>query len=152
MHPFDDIRFPDQVQRSDQFHALKVGTVKLWHHRLDLCSIEHTHQNRFDHIIKVMSKCDLITAKLLCLAVQIASSHTGTQIAGRFCDIRYRVKDLRFKNSDRHLQKLCIIQDRLIIQFIIAGVHHEIYHFKILFSMTLKLLKKLGHQHGILTA
>ena len=50
-----DIIFPYQIQRTDQFHAFKVGAVKLWHHGLDLGSVEHAHEDGFDNIIIMMS-------------------------------------------------------------------------------------------------
>ena len=48
--PRFDVILPDEVQRADQLHALKVGTVQLGHHRLDLGAVEHAHENRLDDI------------------------------------------------------------------------------------------------------
>jgi len=41
--PCLDVILPDIVQRTDQLHSLKVRTVELWHHRLDLCPVQHSH-------------------------------------------------------------------------------------------------------------
>ena len=68
-----DVILPDEVQRADQLHALKVGTVQLGHHRLDLGAVEHAHENRLDDIIVVMAQGDLIAAQLFCKIVQVAA-------------------------------------------------------------------------------
>ena len=71
--PCLDIVFPDEVQRADQLHALKVGTVQLGHHRLDLRAVEHSHKYRLYNIIKVMTERDFTAPKLLRLFVKPAA-------------------------------------------------------------------------------
>ena len=61
-----DIVLTHEIKRTDQFHSIKIGAVKFWHHRLDLCSVKHTHEDCLDHIIIMMSECDFIASKLLC--------------------------------------------------------------------------------------
>mgnify|MGYP007007659816 CR=1 FL=1 len=69
--PVFDICLPNQIHGTDQLHSFKVCTVELRHHSLYLRSVKHSHQDRLDHIIIVMSKSNLVAAKLLCLAVKI---------------------------------------------------------------------------------
>ena len=81
IRPVNDICLTDQIQRADQLHSLKVRTVKLRHHGLDLCAIEHSHQDRLDDIIIVMSQRDLVAAQFFGFAVEITSSHSRAEIA-----------------------------------------------------------------------
>lgn len=81
IRPVNDICLTDQIQRADQLHSLKVGTVKLRHHGLDLRTVEHSHQDRLDDIIIVVTKRDLVTAQFFGFAVEIASSHSRAEIA-----------------------------------------------------------------------
>jgi aspartate ammonia-lyase len=41
------------IQRANELHPRKIGAFELWHHRFDLGSIQHAHQDCFDHIIKM---------------------------------------------------------------------------------------------------
>ena len=85
--PVLDVVLADQIHRADQFHALEIGAVQLWHHGLHLCAIEHSHKDRLDHIVIVMSQRDLVAAQFLCLAVQIApcaSSRTDNTAISRY--------------------------------------------------------------------
>ena len=43
-----------------------------------------------------------------------------------------------------NIQDLCIIFDRLIVDLIVSRIHYKKDNFKILFSMTGKLLKQLA--------
>lgn len=70
IRPVNDICLTDQIQRADQLHSLKVGTVKLRHHGLDLRTVEHSHQDRLDDIIIVVTKRDLVTAQFFGFAVE----------------------------------------------------------------------------------
>ena len=76
--PMLDIIFPYQIQRTNQLHPLKIRAVQLWHHGLYLRTIQHSHQDCFNHIIIVVSKCDLVASKFFCLTVEMPSSHSGT--------------------------------------------------------------------------
>ena len=79
--PMLDFSLADKVHRSNQLHTLKVGAMQLWHHSLHLTSVEHTHQHRFDYIVIMVTQRNLVAAQFLCLAVQIAPTHTGADIA-----------------------------------------------------------------------
>ena len=108
-----DVILPDEVQRADQLHALKVGTVQLGHHRLDLGAVEHAHENRLDDIIVVMAQGDLIAAQLFCKIVQVAAAHSGAQITGGFLHMVHRIKNIGFENLHRNVQLLGVILDHL---------------------------------------
>ena len=149
--PVFDICLPDQIHRTDQLHSLKICTMELRHHSLYLRSVKHSHQDRLDHIIIVMSKSDLVATKLLCLAVKIASSHTGTEIAWGFFYIINRIEDLSLKHCDRNPEKPGIVLDHRTVCLIISRIHHKKHQFKGKLVMTLQFLEQFGHQHGILT-
>ena len=142
MHPVDDVLLPDQIQRPDQLHPLKVCTVQLRHHRLDLRPVQHAHQDRLHDIIKVMAEGDLVTAELLRPAVQVPPSHSSAQIAGGFhIVLRHDLEYIRLKNRDRYMEQLRIPPDRLVIDRIITRIHHEKDEFKIFLPVPLQLLK-----------
>ncbi len=67
--PGTDVALPDKIKGADQLHPLKICAVELWHHRLDLRTVKHAHQDCLDHVIIMMPQRDLIAAKLLCLTV-----------------------------------------------------------------------------------
>ena len=56
----------------------------------------------------MVSQRNLIAAKLLCPAVQMAAPHSGAQIAGRIFDLKYRLKNVRRKDVQRNVQALRI--------------------------------------------
>lgn len=89
----DDILLTDQIHRAYQFHALKIRTVQLWHHSLHLGTVKHSHQNRLNHIVVMMSQSDLVAAQFLSSAVKIASAHPGTKITGRTFFILHNIKN-----------------------------------------------------------
>ena len=62
IRPVNDICLTDQIQRADQLHSLKVRTVKLRHHGVDLAAVQHAHQHGLYHIIEMMPQGNLITA------------------------------------------------------------------------------------------
>ena len=82
--PCDDIFLSYEIHRSYQFHPLIVPASKLWHHRPDLTSVEHSHQYGLDDIVIVMTKCDLIAAELLCLRIKMTAPLSGTYVAVPF--------------------------------------------------------------------
>ena len=45
---------------------------------------------------------------------------------------------------------ICLDQEP--VELVITGIHHEKDKIKSYLAMTLQLLKKLGHQHGVLPA
>ena len=58
--PCLNIILPHQIQWTDQFHSLKVGAVKLGHHSLYLGTVKHAHKNGLNHIIIVVTQCNLV--------------------------------------------------------------------------------------------
>ena len=121
--PVFDICLPDQIHRTDQLHSLKICTMELRHHSLYLRSVKHSHQDRLDHIIIVMSKSDLVAAKLLCLAEKLAPYHTGTEIAWGFFYIINRIEDLSLKHCDRNPEKPGIVLDLRTVCLIFSRIH-----------------------------
>ena len=121
--PVLDVILPDQVHRADQLHALEIRTVKLRHHGLYLSTVQHSHQDRLDDVIVMMSQSDL-APQLLCVTVEIASAHSRTQIAGRILDIIHCVKYLGFKNRDGNIHQLRIVLNDLTVCLTVAGIHH----------------------------
>ena len=69
--PGQDVRFLYQIQGTDQFHPFKIRAPKLRHHRIDLCAVKHAHENRPDHIVKMMAQGKVIAPKLSCVGKEI---------------------------------------------------------------------------------
>ena len=126
--------------------------MELRHHGLHLRPVQHPHQYRLDHIVKVMSERDLVAAKFLCLAVQISAPHPGAQIAGRIFYMIDRLKNIGSKDRQRNVQTLCIVLDQLPVFRLVARIHDQKSDVKRKFVMPLQLLKKFCHQHRILAA
>lgn len=78
----------DEIKRTYQLHTLEVGTVELWHHRLHLTSVEHTHKDSLDDVVKVVTERYLIAAESFSVTVKVAAAHTGANVAGIFFDIK----------------------------------------------------------------
>ena len=149
--PVLDVVLADQIHGADQLHALEIRAVQLRHHGLHLSAVQHPHEDRLDNIIVMVSQSDLIAPQLLCMAIQIASAHSGTQIAGGILDIIHRIKYLGFKNRNGNIHQLRIVLDDLAVRLTVTGIHHQKYQFKGELVVTLQLLEQLCHQHGILT-
>ena len=92
--PAPDSLLPDQIKGPDQLHSLEIGAVKLGHHGLDLAAVEHPHQDGLDHVIIVMAQGNFVAAQLLCFGIEMASAHSGTEIAGGIHIPRHYIKDL----------------------------------------------------------
>ena len=150
--PAEDVLLPDEVQGANQLHAGEIRAVEFGHHGLNLAAIKHSHENGFNHIVIVVSQCNFVTAQLPGFAIEIPPAHSGAQIAGGAALIGHDVKNLRVEHFDGDTQKPCIVQHRLGIQLVIARIHHQVNHLKILPAMGLQLLKELCHEHGILAA
>ena len=150
--PCLDIVLSDVIQRTDQLHALIVGAVELGHHRLHLTAPEHTHQNRFDHVVIVMAEGDLVATELLRLFIQPAAAHSGAQITRRLFDFIHRVEDRDIKNGDRYAHHAGVALDHQAIQLIIPRIHDEEYQLERKLIMALEFLKELCHQHTVLAA
>ena len=147
----DDIFLADEVHWPDQLHAAKMNAVELRHHGLDLAGIEHAHQVRLDYVIVVMAERDLVAAKLLCFLIKIAAAHAGTQIARGFVHVVDGLKDLCFEDRDRNAEGVCILLDDQAVFAVVAGIHDKEHKIERKFVVTLQFLKKLRHQHGILS-
>ena len=98
-----DVVLAHQIQRADEFHALEVGAVKLWHHGLDLRAVEHAHENGLDDIVVVVAEGDLVAAQLLREGVEMAAAHAGAQIARGFFDGVNGIENIGLKDLNRDL-------------------------------------------------
>ena len=150
--PVDDVGLADQVHRADDLHSIKMDAVQLWHHRLDLCAVEHAHEVCLDHIVVVMAECDLIAAQIHCPAVQVAAAHAGAEIARGFVDVVDGIEDLCLENGGRDAEHAGVFLDDLPVGCIIARIHDEIDDLEREFIVALQLLKQLCHEHGVLAA
>ena len=95
-----DILLPDEIQRADQLHPFEMLALQSRHHCLDFSGVQHAHQNRLNDVIIMMTKCDLVTPKLLRMTVEISTSHSRTEIAWIFVNLRNRIENLCIENSD----------------------------------------------------
>ena len=68
--PCDDIALAHEIHRPNQLHPRKIGAVQLRHHRLHLGAVKHSHQNGFNHIVKMVSERNFVAPELLRLAVR----------------------------------------------------------------------------------
>ena len=132
-----DIVLTHQIQRADQLHALKVDAVKLWHHRLYLRTVKHSHQDRLDDIVIVMAERNFVAAKLLCKMVQMAAAHSRTEMARRIFHMVNGVKNIGLKNSNRNMKTLCVVLDDFAVLRAVSRVHDNKFHFKIKFVVEL---------------
>ena len=98
-----------------------------------------------------MTKCNLITTKLLCKMIQMSSSHSCTQITWRLLNRKHRFKYIRFKYRNRDIQTFCIFFYNFPVRLTVTGIHNQKLYFKFKFVMQLQFLKAFRHQHGILT-
>ena len=128
--PCFDVLFLDLVHGADQLHTLEILAMKLGHHSLDLAAVEHPHQYGLDHIIKMMSQSDLITAQGLGLGVQVTPAHAGTEVTGIAVHTGHDVEDLAFEDGKRNAQYLGVVLNDFPVIRIVARVHHQEYQFE----------------------
>ena len=147
-----NICLSNQIHRANQLHPWEVCTVQLRHHRFDLSAVNHTHQNGFNDIIKMVSQCNLITSQYFRLMVQMPTPHSCTEIAGIVFYIINGIKDIGFKYGNRDLQQFCIGFNNGSVFRTIPRIHDQKDQFKREFSMPLQFLKQLCHQHRIFSA
>ena len=140
------------VQRTNQLHACKVGAVQLGQHGLHLRAIKHTHDGGFDDIVEVVAERDLVAAKLLRLAVQIAAAHARTQVARVFLAVVGNRENIGLEHGDRDMQQCGVALNFIAVDLVVAGVHDEENHLERHLAVPLEQLHQLGHQHGILAA
>ena len=60
--PCLNIIFTNEIYRSDELYSFLICTMQLRHHCLNMRSVKHSHQNRLNNIIIMMTKRDLITS------------------------------------------------------------------------------------------
>ena len=116
--------FLDKVHRTDQLHALEILAVQLRHHRLNLAAVQHSHEDRLDHIIKMMPKRNFIAAQRFRLRIEVTASHSGTKVARILFDRRHRVENIALKYRQRNAEKFRIVLDDLPVIRIVARIHH----------------------------
>lgn len=120
-----DICFFYQVKGADQFHTFKVLAVKLWHHGLNFGTIEHSHKDGLDDIIKMVAESDLVAAEFFCMGIKVATAHSRTEIAGVFINLGYHIENFRFENGERDSEDPGIVLDDLPVVGVITGVHYQ---------------------------
>ena len=147
-----DIVLADQIQRPDQLHAGEIRAVELRHHGLDLRAVEHAHEDRLNDVVIVVPKRDLVAAEPAGIVIQVPAAHARAEVAGRFVHIVDIVKDVRLENVDGNIQLSCIFFNNAAVLRAVAGVHNEVFHREGKLRITLQLLKKLCHEHGVLAA
>ena len=150
--PGQNVLLADAVHRADEGHAGKAGAVKLGRHGLQLGAVEHAHNGRLDDIVEVVAQRDLVAAKLLGLAVQVAAAHPGAEVARVLVGVVGHGKDVALENGHRDVQQLGVGFDLLAIDLVVAGVHDQKHQLKGHVAVALQLLHELGHQHGVLAA
>ena len=150
--PCFDVFLADQIHRADQFHTFEVGAPEFGHHSLILTGVEHSHQNCLDGIVIVVSQRYFVASKTFSSAVQISPSHSRTEIARGFFNMKDGVEDRRVEDRDRNPEDAAVFFDQRPVFRKIPGIHTQKRQFEGKLVMPLDLLKELGHQHGILAA
>ena len=100
----------------------------------------------------MVAKCDLVAAKLLRLAIQIAAAHPRTQVARVFLAAVGDRENIGLEHGDRDMQQRGVALDLIAVDLVVAGVHNEENYLKRHLAVPLEQLHQLGHQHGILAA
>ena len=126
--------------------------MQLGHHGLHLRAVEHAHEDGLDHVVVVVAQRDLVAAQFPRLAVQVAAAHPGAQVAGILFFVVDDIENIRFKNGDGNAQKPGVVLDHLAVGLVVAGIHDQKFQLKGKLVVPVKLLKQLGHEHGILAA
>ncbi len=147
-----DVLLADEIQRTDQLHAVIVGARHLRQHGLPLTGIKHAHECGFDDIVEMVSERDLIAAELLRLLVQMTAAHPGAEIAGGGADVVHRIEDVRLEKGERNPQKRRIALDDPPVGLVVSRIHAQEREVKAELAVLPELLKELGHDHGILAA
>ena len=124
--PSADVGLPNIVHRADQFHAVKIGAVQFRHHGLNLPAMEHSHQDRLNDVVIVMTERDLITSEFLGFAVKISPSHSRAEIAGVFLHVEHGIEDIRLKDLNGDPQLFRVLLDHPPVFRAVARVHGDI--------------------------
>ena len=78
----------------------------------------------------MVTKCDLVAAKLLCLAVQIAAAHARTQVARVFLAVVGDRENIGLEHGDRDMQQCGVALNFIAVDLVVAGVHNEENYLK----------------------
>lgn len=142
------------VQRPYEFHAFKVLTAELWHHRLQLGTVEHPHERRFDDIIEMVTQRDLIATQFPCLLIECAAPHACAKVTrGTLTALFFdHLEDLLFKELHRQSEQSCIFLNSVAVLRPVSRIHHKVLEGKRNVTVSLQHLQQFGHQHGILPA
>ena len=111
------------VQGPDQLHALKIGTVELGHHGIDLPSVEDPHKDGLNHIIKMVAQGNLVASQLPGMGVQVSPAHPGAEITGGLIHIHHNIKNISVKYADGNVHKGCIVLDHPPVIRMITRIH-----------------------------
>ena len=150
--PVDDVFFTDEIHGADQLHSLKVCAPQFGHHALVLAGVEHTHEDRLDHVVIVVAEGDFVTASFFGEAVEITAAHAGAEIAGGLFDGVDGVKNAGLAEFDGNSQKLRVLFDQFPVLGQVSRIHAEKNQGEGKFVVALQLLEEFGHQHGVLSA
>ena len=150
--PVDDVLLVDAIHGADEFHSTIIHAVELGHHALQLRAVEHRHDGGLDDVGEVVTQRNLVAAQVLCLVVEVAAAHLGANVAGGSFGVVRHVENVRLENGDGNFQKFRIAFDFLAVDFVVAGVHHQVFHVEFHVAMAVEHLDELRHEHGILAA
>ena len=150
--PGDNISFAHEIQRTDQLHARKIRAVNLRHHCFHLRAVQHAHEHRLDHVVKMMAEGNFVAAERAGVLVQTPTAHPGAEIARRFLRRSRRLKQPVFDDCDRQTEQGGVFLNPCAIFRAVAGIHHEVHQLKACGAEPLQQLHALGQQHRILAA
>lgn len=151
-YPVDDVLLVDAIHGADEFHAAEIQTVELGHHALQLRTVEHRHDGGLDDVGEVVAQRNLVAAQVLCLVVEVAAAHLCANVAGGTFRVVRHVENVRLENGDGNFQELRVAFDFLAVDFVVTGVHHQVFHVEFHVAVAVKHLDELRHEHGILAA
>ena len=150
--PVDNVLLVDAIHGADEFHAAEIQAVELGHHALQLRAVEHRHDGGLDDVGEVVAQRNLVAAQVLCLVVEVAAAHLGANVAGGTFGVVCHVENVRLENGDGNFQELRVAFDFLAVDFVVTGVHHQVFHVEFHVAVAVKHLDELRHEHGILAA
>jgi len=84
--------------------------------------------------------------------VEVPAAHLGANVAGGTFGVVCHVENVRLENSDGDFQELRVAFDFLAVDFVVTGVHHQVFHVEFHVAVAVKHLDELRHEHGILAA
>ena len=150
--PVDNVLLVDAIHGADEFHAAEIQAVEFGHHALQLRAVEHRHDGGLDDVGEVVAQRNFVAAQVLCLVVEVAAAHLGANVAGGTFGVVRHVENVRLENGDGNFQKLRIAFDFLAVDFVVTGVHYQVFHVEFHVAVAVEHLDELRHEHGILAA